>query len=211
MRFEKLTVGQYQELYKIHTSSDDDIDKAVASIACITGKPRWEVEAMDLDKFREKSSEIAVLFSPLLEQAKPVSKLKINGKKYRICLNPRKLTAGQYIDLQHFLKDGQIIRDLHKLMACLVTPYSFWKKGKYDGENHNVVAEGLIECNFSQVHATCVFFLNLWNYSIKAITPYLSKEILKKVKSPVMREMDLQKFMDGFTMQSPYQNSRELI
>ena len=203
MRFEKLTVGQYQELYQIHTGSDDDIDKAVASISCITGKPRWEVEEMDLDKFREKSAEVAVLFSPLLEQRKPSTKIKINGKKYRICLNPRKLTAGQYIDLQHFLKDGQIIRDLHKLMACLVTPYSFWSKGKYDGENHNKVAEGITECNFSDVHATCVFFLDLWNLSIKAITPFLSKELLKKTKNPLMREMNLQNIMDGYTMPTP--------
>lgn len=210
MRFEKLTVGQYQELYQIHTGSDEDIEKAIASIACITGKPRWEVEAMELDKFKEKAAEVAILFTPVLEDRKPKTKIKINGKKYRICLNPRKLTAGQYIDLQHFLKDGQIIRDLHKLMACLVTPIRFLRKGKYDGENHNKVAEGLINCNFSEVHSTCVFFLNLWNHSIKAITPYLSRELLKKVKNPIMREMDLQKLMDGFTMQNLFQNSKEL-
>lgn len=200
--FEKLTVGEYQQLYEIHISGDDQIEKSVASVAVLTGKPRWEVEDMDFDQFREKAREATVLFSAALVEKFPSKLIKIAGKWYRVCLNPRKLTAGQYIDLQVFLKENQI-RSLHKIMACLLIPVKryglYTKVGKYDGENHEKIAEGIQDCNFMQVHSTCVFFLRLWNLSIKAMVPFLKKELSKTGMKTT--ETTLQGIMDGFLMQ----------
>lgn len=196
---QKLTVGEYQQLYTIHTSTDDEIDKAVLSVAILTGKTRWDVEEMPLDQFREISRSISILFSGESEPQKPKNYIKVNGKTYKICLNPRKLSAGQYIDLQHFLK-GNMIDNLHKLMACLLVPRKFFGVGKYDGENHEQISAGIQNCNYAAIHATCVFFLTLWNLSIKAITPYLTSQILEKT---TLNQTDLQNIMDGFLMHPP--------
>jgi hypothetical protein len=196
--FQKLTVGEYQSLYRIHKSDQDEMEKSVQSVSILTGKPQWEVEEMPMETFNEQARTFSVLFSTPPADQKPKTSIKINGKKYRICLNPRKITAGQYIDLQVFLKENQI-ESLHKLMACLLLPLkSFGRVGKYDGENHSKISDGILDCNFMEVQATCVFFLNLWNNSIKAITPYLKQEIQKILKSQNMEPMDLQLLTDGF-------------
>lgn len=207
-KIDNLTVGQYQELYNIHTSQDDDIDKAVASIALITGKPRWEVEELPLGQFTRISKEISLLFSNPQIKTKVVKYVRVNGKKYAVILDARKLKYGQYVDLQHFLK-GNMIENLHKLMACLLVPVKYSPlniKGKYDGENHEKIAEGVQLLKFSEVHSTCVFFSKVWNNSIKAIEGYLIKEMMKEMKTRNLPEIitttDLQNYLAGYTMPS---------
>lgn len=204
-----LTVGEYQALYAIHTSKDEEIDKAVLSVAIVTQKTRWEVEEMPLDEFTLKAREISILFSATV-QGKTKNKVKVNGQSYYVCLNPRKLSAGQYIDLQHFLK-GNLIENLHKLMACLLIPlkkYWFVKRlGKYDGENHEKISEGIQDLKFVDIHSTCVFFSTLWSSSIKALIPYLTKEL--KTKSPLINQTDLQTIMDGYIMPPLLRSTKE--
>ena len=189
----KLTVGEYQQLYSIHTSKDDDMDKAVQSVAILTGKARWEVEDMDFKQFSQLTKEISILFTPQVGQ--PKTSIRINKKRYAVILNPRKITYGQYIDLQTFLK-GNLIENLHKIMACLVVPKKLFGRGKYDGANHEEISTGIQDCNFIDVQSTCVFFSLLWSSSIKATIPYLNQEMKKKnLKLP---ETALQNIMDGF-------------
>lgn len=201
----KLTVGEYQQLYSIHTSKEDEIDKAVLSVSLITGKTRWEVEEMDFKEFSQLTKEIAIIFSPI-QEGKPKTSIKIHKKRYKVILNPRKLSAGQYIDLQHFLK-GNLIENLHKIMACLVVPKKAFGVGKYDGENHELISIGIQDCNFIDVQSTCVFFSQLWSLSTKAITPYLSKELEKK--KLIVPETTLQTIMDGFLTHPRLRSMRE--
>jgi len=191
-----LTVGQYQELYRIHKSKDDELEKSVLSIATITSQTRWEVEEMPMDKFRDKIREINILFSMPMAELKPKSSVKVNGKKYKVCLNPRTLSTGQYIDLQHFMQEDMIL-GLHKIMACLLVPKKLFGKGTYDGENHEKISEGIQELPFRHIHSTCVFFSQLWNLSIKALEPYLRKSLKENWKNT--DPMNLQLVMDGFT------------
>lgn len=194
----KLTVGEYQELYKIHKSQDDELEKSIQSVAIITGKTRWEVEDMDLVKFNEQARIISILFSGPIDRIAPKIKVTVNNKKYRVCLNPKKISYGQYVDIQHFLK-GNMIENMHKLFACILVPYKFMKQGKYDGANHEQIAEDVLYMNFIDVHSACVFFLTLWNSSIKATADYLSKKWLKEMSSP-MPEILLQTITDGSLM-----------
>lgn len=205
-KIESLTVGQYQDLYKIHTSQDDDIDKAVASISILTGKPRWEVEDMPMPEFKSISREISILFSNPLIKEKVVKSVKVNGKRYAVILDPKKLCAGQYIDLQHFLKQN-MVENLHKLMACLLVPVKYGIfKHKYDGENHEKISEGIQNLSYIEVYSTCVFFSKLWNNSIQAIGTYLVKEMNKKLKTKsqpqIVTETDLWNYLGGSTMPS---------
>lgn len=204
-KIENLTVGQYQELYKIHKSTDEDIDKAIASVAILTDKTRWEVEELPLMDFTGMSKEISILFSNPEVKSKVVKSVRINGKKYVVILNPRKLSAGQYIDLQTFLK-GNLIENLHRLMASLLIQVKYSPlniRGKYDGENHEKIAEGIQSLKFSEIHSTCVFFSKLWTASIKAMETYLKKEWKKKTKNQMNPPlMDLQALMAGFTVPS---------
>lgn len=208
-KIEDLTVGQFQQLHAIHVSSDDDLEKAISSISVLTGLPRWEVEELPLKTFKDLSREIGILFSsPPQAKPKVLKKVRVNGQRYAVILNARKLTLGQYSDLQHFLKQGNMIDNMHKLMACLLVPIRFNPLnilGKYDGANHEKIAEGILSLKFSDVNNTCVFFSKLWNNSIEAIAGYLKKEMMlamKKNTKSQLSQTDLQTLLDGFIMQS---------
>ncbi len=196
MSLAKLTVDQYQRLYAVQRSENTDLDKSIQSVAIITGKTPTEVEAMDFHEFKTKAKEIAVLFSGPIEQRMPHRYVKLVGKKYKVMTDIRDLSAGQYIDLQHFLA-GNMIENLHQIFACLLIPEKFFGKGKYDGKNHEIISNSVLDLPFIEVHSTCVFFLKFWNGSIKAIQDYLNKEFQKNPNLK-LNETDLSILMDGF-------------
>lgn len=195
--FSDLTVSQYQELYQINSSDSDEIEKAIGSVSVLTGLPRWDVEELPLPDFNKAASELAIIFSPKLEPGKPQVKI---SDTYTIQLNPRKLTAGQYIDVQTFLKDKDWIKNMDKIIASL----SVNKKGKYEAKNHEQISEQVREMKFLDIHSTCVFFLSLWKVSMQATETYLKKQLKKKLTKEQysqLEQMDLAKVMDGSLMQ----------
>lgn len=197
-RFKQLTVAQYQELYNINRSDADDLDKAIQSVGVLTGLASWQVEDLPLDEFTKISREIGIIFSyETIIKTRLQRTFLISGKRYQVIYNVRKLTAGQYIDIQTFLS-GNPVENLHKIMACLVVPYKIFGQGKYDSENHEKIAEGIQDLNFCEVNAVCVFFSELWNNSIRALEPYLLQEIQKTGTSLSMT--DLQSIMAGSIM-----------
>ena len=193
-----LTVAQYQELFEINTSKDEDIEKSIASVSVLTGLPRWEVEELPLPEFNKASAELAVIFSAEgIEAPKPNNRI---GEKYIIQCDPRKLKAGQYIDIQHFLKEKDWVKNMDKIVASLVVD----RKGKYDAKNHSQIADMIKEMKFIEVYAICVFFLNLWQSSTAVIQDYLKKELkMKLMKSQYneIKEMDFKSALDGFLVQ----------
>lgn len=206
--FEKLTLWEYQELYKVHntkaTTDEEILDKAIETLSILEGKSRQEIEDRPYGELLSKSKEVSILFSstPLLD--KPSSYLKIGGQLYKVCLNPRKLTTGQFTDVQGFLKRGRV-ENLHKVIASIVRPVKgiFRKEGKYDAENHEVIAEEILDVNIMKILAISGFFLRLWNYSIKALVPYLEKQIKMK---KILPETDLRIIMDGYSQLTRLEN-----
>lgn len=209
--FSELTVGQYQELYRIHTSKDDDLDKVIQSIAILTGTTPKQVEEMTLPEFNLVSLELAVIFSGQQSKIKPPRFLKLHGKKYAVEYNVRKLNAGQYIEIQAWLKDGKMIENMHKVIASLIYPVNFWTKGKNDSAEHEINSELILDCNYLQVQSICVFFSLLWNASIKALVPYLKKDLMRKIPNNQQKEVTaaLQIALDGSLMQDKLQPMKE--
>jgi hypothetical protein len=58
-----LTVGQYQQLYAIAKSDDDELEKSAQSISVITGRPVSEVEEMPLNEFNALNRKIVSTIS----------------------------------------------------------------------------------------------------------------------------------------------------
>lgn len=199
--FKELTIAQYQQLYTINRSEDDDLEKVIGSISILTGKPRWEVEEMPLKDFNNISAEIGVIFTHKPIVQKPKNKIRLNGKRYFIQLDPHRLNSGQYITLQHLL-GGNMIENMHKILACLVVPRYTFRIGKYDANNHEIISELLLEKNFMEMQAISVFFLKLWNNSIEALQDFLKRELLKKETNLDLKlvQMDLQKLLGGYIM-----------
>lgn len=200
-KFKDLTVADYQQLYSIYKSDDEDTEKSVLMVSVLTGLPRWDVENISLLEFNNICREAAVILSGVQKPPKLVDTVTIKGKKYRVCLNPRKMQSGQYIDIQTFMRSN-IIDNLHKIFACLLVPKKLFGKGKYSGELHEQVAEGVRDLNFSIIHGTCIFFLNYWKLSMQIIRDSLEKKMKKENQSLPKELMDLWKLSDGFITQN---------
>lgn len=199
--FQTLTLRQYQQLYAIHTSDGDDMDKIIQSVCILANKTEREVEEMQLADFNKVSSEIAKIFSHESIKYKPKPFITIGGKKYGIICQPSTLSTGQYIEIQTWMRSN-LIENMNKIMASLVYPvkgvWPFLWRGKYNAEHHPVTSEQILDCNFQQVHSTCVFFLKLWKGSIKALVPYLEKELSKKGVNQTQIQTILRHASDGF-------------
>jgi len=208
-----LTVGQFQALYSIQKSSQDELDKMTDCIAVLTGKTAAEVDDMPLSEFNAISAQIAGVFSQPMPEAKAKQIIKANGKEYGITYEPGKLRAGQYVEYQGF-SQGDLVENLHLLMASLSYPVKrYWfikRKGKNDSNNHENVANDFKEAKFIDVYSACLFFCEVLKGSIKALEGYLVKQ-LKGVKTEAEVKIlmtDLLAALDGFTPQSRLQISR---
>jgi hypothetical protein len=206
--YDTLTVWQYQQLYNIHTGTEDELDKIIQSVCVLTGLSERGVEDLPMPDFNKVSAELATIFKRETK-SEPKTFININGKRYGVIYNPNTLTAGQYVEIQTWMKSN-VIDNLHKIFASLVYEVKgrgiFKKRLKYNSDNHAEISEAVLQCRFVDVYSTCVFFLNLWNDSIKALVPYLQKEgKLKGVSQTKMQDI-LKSITDGYIMQSKSQS-----
>ena len=201
--FDTLTVRQYQQLYAIHTDKETaDIDKVIQSVCVLTGLSERGVEQLSVPEFNKISSEIAKIFSKEIK-GEPKTFIQIAGKRHGVIYQPATLSTGQYVEIQTWMQTN-VIENLHKIFASIVYEVKgkgiFKKRLKYNSDNHPVISEAILDCNFIDVHSSCVFFLKLWRDSIKALEPYLAKELKAKGMNPTQIQTALKSYLDGFTM-----------
>ena len=200
----KLTVGQYQQLYIIAKSEDDELDKSMQSVEVITGKSS---DDMPLNEFNKLSREIVAAINSQRLNTKPVSFLKSGKKLYQVNYKVGTLRAGQNAELQHWLKDKDWIQNMDKILASIVVPIKsyLWVKlpGKNQSEKHEQVAEDMQSVDFSEAFGCVVFFCKIFAGSINAILPSLAKRMPKMEREKLLTlQTDLMKIMDGFTTQN---------
>lgn len=208
--FQTITVRQYQQLYEIHRGKADTLDKTIQSVCVLTGLSERGVEDLSMQEFNKIAAEITVIFSNL-PKAEPKSFIRIGGKRFGIIYKPATLSAGQYIEIQTWMRSN-LIENIHKIMASLVYPvkgvWPFWYRGKNNSENHPEISEKILDCNFMTVHSACVFFSKCWRDSINSLVPYLDRQTGKKGVSRKDLQTILKHATDGFLAPSGSQTSK---
>lgn len=202
-----LTVGQFQALYAVQKSNQDELDKITDCVAILTGKTSAEVDDMPLSEFNAISAQIRQIFSQPMPEAKAKQIIKANGKEYGITYTPGKLRAGQYVEYQGWIQ-GDLVDNLHMILASISYPvkkYGFLRrKGVNDSSKHEHVANDFKEAKFIDVYGACLFFCELLKGSIKALEGFLVKELkgIKTTKEVKQLVTDLLNSLDGFTPQN---------
>lgn len=202
-----MKIKQFQELYYIAKSSDEDIDKSIKMVGAITGKTPDQVDSMQMDKFNRLCVKIQKQFEILNKKilnTRPRNIVLVNGRLYRINYEVSKppINAGKYVEVITFGKE--VIPNLHKIMASIVTPVK-WRMGKlipYERE-HFEIAHDMEEMNFEAAYNAAVFFYTHYRVSMQLIRPYLLKELERKGVSRMKAEETLSaslNILDGFTM-----------
>lgn len=191
-----ITLGLFQEIYKIQKSEIPDEEKITEMVAILSGKTVSEVEQIPFPEFNKLAIQVMEMIEAPLPEAKPQK--KIAG--YTICYEPAKLTRGQYVTLMHFMK-GDVVENAHSIMASLVV----------EDADHNEVAEKMQDVSLSEIYPACLFFCELYRVSIRSLENYLVREMLKK-KIPLSKCQEIVKGLmtdlDGFTMLNEWQSLR---
>lgn len=128
--YRKLSIAKYDEIKKIMEKDIDDIDKQVELIACLADIDIDKVYNLPLTKYEELVEKASFL----LELPKPKNnfpkKLSIGDRNYRIMKNVEKMTTGQYIDLQTYMKNDMGIAYI--LTTIIIPEGCEYNDGKYN-------------------------------------------------------------------------------
>ena len=149
------------------------------------------------------------IFEKDLMKGKPKKIVRVGKRFYRINYDVTKCKSSTYVEVSTFSTD--IIQNLHKIMASIVTPVKF-KWGKW--VEHEELASDLEQMDFEVAYHAAVFFYTLFNASMQVIQPYLVNEMIKKGIAKEKAEkilMNSQSILDGFTMPRWSQTSREYL
>lgn len=204
-----MTIKQFQEVYYILKSENEDFDKSIKMVGCITGKTPEQVEAMPMTTFNKLCVNIKKqfeIFDQNLLKGKPKKAVFIKGKIYRLHYEVSKLpiNAGKYVEALTFGKD--VVTNLHKLMATIAEPIKWsWSKLKFVPYKveHQELAGIMERLKFRAAYHAAVFFYTQYRVSMQLIQPYLVKELMSKGVSREIATTTLDnssKILDGFTM-----------
>ena len=207
-----MTIKQFQELYYVATSEDMDLDKSIKMVGIVTGKTPEQVEKMSMRKFNILCGAVHnhfKIFEKDLLKGKPKKIVRVGKRFYRINYDVTKCKSSTYVEVSTFSTD--IIQNLHKIMASIVTPVKF-KWGKW--VEHEELASDLEQMDFEVAYHAAVFFYTLFNVSMQVIQPYLINELKKKgISKEEATEIltNSQSILDGFIMPRWSLTSKEYL
>ena len=132
--YNDLTVGKYQELRKLELEGLDALEQQVAILAVLNDMDEDEVFNLPLADYQKLASDMHFLDTqPVINTKHNPKTIKIGGEEYDVVQDARDLTAGQYIDYQHYLGVEDFDGQLPNILTVFVIP-----KGKKYGEGYNI-------------------------------------------------------------------------
>ena len=118
----QVSLKQFQAIQAMLKDEGDVYQKNTELISILSGKDIKEIEKIALKGYTQILKVLEFINEPI--ENKLTNSFKLNGKKYRVISDIYKLNGGQYITLQHLLKDSEsVIDNLHQIMAVFAVPY----------------------------------------------------------------------------------------
>lgn len=206
-----MTVGQFQEIYKVSQTNLSEDDKAIMYVMAMTGKTEDEINRFSLRQFNALCRKVTDSFNLKmyeLDESKPKKFYYAGGTLYRFNYDIKRppFNAGRYIEVATFSND--LIGNLHLIMASMATPYKWLKPVKVEAWQHEHIAKDMKNLDFKIAYHAAVFFYAVFTHSMKALQPYLIAEMAMKMNEETARKtlQDLQTILAGFTMPKWYRN-----
>jgi hypothetical protein len=183
MKWNELTLWQYQQLMPIMTNPNKDwteLDKEVKLLCVITGLTEYQIDSLNIEDLKELRKDLAFLDEPI--EGKPVDYITTNGKRYRMNYDIKNMPSARYIESKVFSKDT--LGNLHKIAASMVIPqkknwYGKWIDDKYDASKHEEYSTDMQEANFIHVYHSLVFFYQVYRNWIEVSRDYMKAEMMK--------------------------------
>jgi hypothetical protein len=176
----EITLNQYQQWLKVAEGKEmtDFLKQKMIEIFCkIPLNKVLQIKATDIDSI---VVDISKLFK---EDTKLIDRFTISGKEFGFIPKLDDMTFGEYVDLDTYLAEWQM---MHKAMNVLFRPVTLNKKQKYLIEDYEGSGKyDLKEMTLDIVFGSLVFFYNLRNELQKHILNYLANQ----TEIPVSQEL----------------------
>jgi hypothetical protein len=204
----KMTIKKFQELYEITLKELDELEKSTLLVQCFTGLSIEKVNKMSIKRFNKLCGIVNKQFEVInknMENDKPRNIVYANGCFYKLNydLTKKPNNSGTYVELATFSED--IVGNLHKIMASMVTPLKLTWKGLKE-KDHERVAEDMLELDFNVAYHACVFFWAVFTKSIIASKDYLLNQSMNQKELLETELMNFKNHLDGFTTVKWLQN-----
>jgi predicted AlkP superfamily pyrophosphatase or phosphodiesterase len=203
MNWNNLTLQQFQEIHKLSTDTSlDEIEKVSRTICIIHGLTEMQVDDLAITEFNRLAAECKFLNTDAIP-GKPVKSFRVGVKKYAINYKPTTLKHRQYVEILHFA--DKPVENMHLIMASLVNPVKWGFKKKNKAEDHEAIANDMLNAPLLPVYHSCVFFCKLFKGLIEHTQGFLIKEMMDKGatrKQAISLVASSLNAMDGFIQQS---------
>jgi hypothetical protein len=204
MTWKDITVFQWQQLADLKTNADklDEVDMAVKAAAIVTSMTEKQVQNMTIIQSKELRNKMAFMEQEMTLNR--VNYIDVNGTRYKVNYDVRRMDAARYIEAKHFASD--FAGNIHRIAACMVTPMKRTILGyellSYDASRHEDYANDLLMAKITDVMGSTVFFYHVFKTWTKVFQDYLKQQMMAmgmtKYQSEVMYQA-LCDSLDGFT------------
>lgn len=183
--YKDLTVEKYIELYSIDINGMEEIDIQSTMIAILADMTVDEVLDLPISEYRKLAMQIQFLKEPP-KTTKHCSKIKIDGREYRVLDKVEDMTAGQYIDYQTYLQQNDI-KMLPYILSCLIIP-----KGEKYGDSDTI--NDMMQLSVEEALRISNFFMKQSQSLIRGTL--LSLEWMMKKKARKMKDETMKAEME---------------
>ena len=180
MNWEDVSIDKFAKVQDVNEMDCSEIEKSIRIIAIINDIDYDQACKLNVNgriwTSYKKNVRFLEKFPPLKPVANP-QKIKIKDKEYSLCMDATALTAGQYIDIQNFLKDNKVFDNLHLVLASLT------------GEDDVLGISKIFRHHFpmSEAYPIAVFFWEVYN-ALTENTQISLMDKLSKTDQEVRRE-----------------------
>lgn len=158
--YKDVTIKQYAQLVSLrkkYTEDYDDFDVILEIIAIMSGANIGQLSEVGTRDIMKVWKALSFLDTPP-DNIKMSRYLNVNRIDYIADFDVTKMKAGQYIDFKHYLKTGDVIGNLHNILAIFYIPVL----KKYGDRPQPEVAEDFYNnVSIDVAYSASVFFCNL--------------------------------------------------
>lgn len=199
--YKDLTLEKYIELYELDINGMQEIDIQSNIIAILSDMTVDDVLDLPIPQYKKLAQQTAFLTVQPQVKARKINKIYINGKEYNVLDKIEKMTTGQYIDYQTYLKKNDV-KMLPYILSTLIIP----KDEKY-GDTDTI--EQIKQMTVEEALTISNFFMNKSLTLIKGTLRYLEymmKRKMKKVKEETLKQQMTEAIQKLHSLQNSLKN-----
>ena len=134
--YDELTLGKFIELTMIK-EDELEVDKMIKIAEVLTGIPEEKLLDLPYTEFTKVQSACNFVFTFDNKDLQYI--VEIDNCKFGFDHNITKYTAGEYFDLDYYVKNNSTVENLHEIMAILYRDVNNVDKSKQEPFNYTIV------------------------------------------------------------------------